>query len=528
MSDQQIPARNPGLEEVAPFEELLGGAAAAPAESSFATVFRGYDKDEVDSAIARLTSRMRADSAEIAFLEERYRRVNETAGDQSREALERLQAESDAKLAAAETRNRENLERFQAKLTAANTRIAKAEQSIQAEVAAATETSRETVERLEAELTAATARATKAESRVKTLTDELVDGGGETGNRPQFEEILRVAEEQASQVIRNASIQGDRLLEASRSEIENRRKEVQAEAEAIRTQAGHDAQQARLKIETELMAHQARLEREAAHAAEKVSQAEQEAAAIRSEAERGAAALRSLVARETGLSRSEAEEAVRELRVRALEFEESLTRRQDDAQQEFLVLHNQAVAHAERITQDANDQVAASLEHAQRVGAKADDFDRLMRAQAQQIEADANIRAREQLDRARVKAQKIIDTVTTHSQSVLRDAEDRTRQLRWQQHQLMSFMAEVKELIRPEMTLEGAEQATEPFLGADALAPVAGSTDEASVDEISVGDVSVDDVDAELAELVEQAADAQDDAQGDAHEGEQPAHEHHG
>ena len=118
---------------------------------------------------------------------------------------------------------------------------------------------------------------------------------------------------------------------------------------------------------------------------------------------------------------------MRELRVRALEFEASLTRRQDDAQQEFLVLHNQAVAHAERITQDANEQVAASLEHAQRVAAKADDFERLMRAQAQQIEADANLRAREQLDRRTRKAQQIIDLVTTHSQAVLRDAEDRTR-----------------------------------------------------------------------------------------------------
>jgi len=33
---------------------------------------------------------------------------------------------------------------------------------------------------------------------------------------------------------------------------------------------------------------------------------------------------------------------------------------------------------------------------------------------------------------------------------VLRDAEDRTRQLRWQQQQLASFMAEVRELIRPD------------------------------------------------------------------------------
>ncbi|MCG3024517.1 hypothetical protein KZ310_35000, partial [Escherichia coli] len=77
-------------------------------------------------------------------------------------------------------------------------------------------------------------------------------------------------------------------------------------------------------------------------------------------------ALRALVNRETSLARAEAEEAVREHRMRGLELEESLTRRQDDAQQEFLVLHNQAVAHAERITQDANDQVDSSLEHAQR------------------------------------------------------------------------------------------------------------------------------------------------------------------
>ena len=67
------------------------------------------------------------------------------------------------------------------------------------------------------------------------------------------------------------------------------------------------------------------------------------------------------------------------------------------------------------------------------------------------------MRAREQLERARVKAQKIIETVTAHSQAVLRDAEDRTRQLRWQQHQLTSFMAEVKELIRPETPLDALE-----------------------------------------------------------------------
>ncbi|WP_206535699.1 DivIVA domain-containing protein [Microbacterium sp. 4R-513] len=458
MSDQQSPARNARPEDASPFDELMIGGEQSVAGPSFTTAFRGYDKDEVDAAIARLTARLRAESDEITLLEQRYRHVSDTANAQSMEAVERIESEYEAKLADADARSRETIDRLKAALNTANARLGKVQDRVQSEVAAADARNRDAIERLEAELTAANARAAKAESQVQALSDELVEGAGQDSSRPQFEEILRVAEDQASLIIRNASIQADRLLEAAREEIGNRRKEVQVEAEAILTQAQHEAQQARLRIDTELTAHEARLEREAAHAAEKVSQAEQEAAAIRSEAEKGAASLRSMVARETSLSRQEAEEAVRELRMRALEFEESLTRRQSDAQQEFLMLHNQAVAHAERITQDANDQVAASLEHAQRVGAKADDFDRLMRAQAAQIEADANIRARETLDRARDKAQKIIETVTAHSQGVLRDAEDRTRQLRWQQHQLTSFMAEVRELIRPETPFDATDE----------------------------------------------------------------------
>lgn len=450
MSDQHATGRSADADEPSPFDELMIRGAESTENPTFTTVFRGYDREEVDAAIARLSARLRAEGDEVALLEQRYREASDNADAQSTAAAQRVEAEYEAKLVETEERNREAVDKLKAALSTANTRLAKAQDRLQSEVDAAEAKWREELESLRAELTAASARAAKAEQQVDALSGELVEKGGTDSARPQFEEILRVAEDQASVIIRNATIQADRLLEAAREEIGNRRKDVQAEADGIMSQAHHEAQQARLRIDTELTAHQARLEREAAAAAERVAQADQEAAAIRSEAEKGAASLRSMVARETSLARQEAEEAVRELRIRALEFEESLTRRQDDAQQEFLMLHNQAVAHAERITQDANDQVAASLEHAQRVSAKADDFDRLMRAQAAQIEADAHVRARETLDRAREKAQKIIDTVTGHSQGVLRDAEDRTRQLRWQQHQLSSFMSEVRELIRPE------------------------------------------------------------------------------
>lgn len=454
MSDQ-VPSRNQDAARPTPFEELLGNAANAgsppssvpqqspqpvPGGGAFTTAFRGYDKTEVDEALSELRVRLRSESERVSFFEDRYRRANDAAGAKDLEAAERAADERAAAVEAAKAESRETIERLQAQVDAL---------TAQQEASAG---------ELEAELGAAKAKAAAAEQQVQALTEELRGAETDSADRSKFEEILRVAEEQAGVLIRNASVQGDRLLEASREEIENRRRDLQAEAAAIISQAEHEAQQIRLKIDTELTAHTAQLEREAAHGAEKVAQAEREAATIRTEAEKGAAALRAMVANETSQQRAEAEEAVRELRMRTLEFEESLTRRQDDAQQEFLVLHNQAVAHAERITQDANDQVAASLEHAQRVSAKADDFDKLMRAQAQQIEADAKVRAREVLDRAHIKAQKIIDTVTAHSQGVLRDAEDRTRNLRWQQHQLSSFMSEVKELIRPEARGEAAAE----------------------------------------------------------------------
>ncbi|EXJ53094.1 DivIVA domain-containing protein [Microbacterium sp. MRS-1] len=314
------------------FDDLMSGSQQSRSDgeaATFPTVFRGYDRAAVDAALAALTADADARRADADALARLLEAAQQEAQDRAEE-LTRLEAR---------------------------------------------------VAQLEGELAVQSARADNAEDKVQTLSAEFVSSAAESSHeRERFEDVLRVAEDQASVIIKNASVQAERLLQAAREEITAQRAGAQADIETLRAQAATHAAQARLTIDTELTAHTAQLEREAAHAAEKVAQAEQEAAAIRTEAEKGAAALRSLVSRETEQLRAEAEDAV-------------------------------------RITQDANEQVAASLEHAQRITAKADDFDKLMRAQAQQHEADARLRSREILDRASVKAQKIIDTVTGHSQS---------------------------------------------------------------------------------------------------------------
>jgi len=389
-----------------PLDALLeasrGGGDGAPV---FPVGFRGYDRDAVDEAVRELG--------------ERVRRATEDAQDAKLRAeamFAQQRAEHDQELEEAARRH--------------------------AEESGA----------LQEQLREAAARAAEAETRATALTNEFASRTGDESephqDRQQFDAILRVAEEQATVLVQNAVAQAERLLAGARDEAASLREEAVADQTRLRAEAQHDADQVRLRIETESTAHAARLEREGARAAERVAQAEREAVAIRTEAEKGAAALRSMVSRETGDLRARAERDVREMTARVLEFEESLTRRQDEAQQEFLVLHEQAVAHAERITADASEQVAAALEHARRISARADDYERLARAQAQQIEADAQVRSREILDDSRERAQRIADTITGHAAGVLRDAEDRTRDLRWQQQQLDSFMTEMNELLR--------------------------------------------------------------------------------
>lgn len=397
------------------FDQLLDSPSS---QQAFTIGFRGYDKAEVDAHLTALKEELRRATDSSAKTDAHLRGELDKASEKHRRELEKATAAHEERAA-----------KLEADLAAANAKIAESAQQIQ------------------------------SLSTALAGSQEDID---EATSRSQFETVLRVAEEQASVLIQNAAVQAERLLEAARDEAAAKRAELDADVARITAQAERDADQVRLKMETEFTAHTAQVEREAAHAAEKVNHAEQEAHSIRTEAEKGAAALRAMVTRETTDLRVAAEREVREMNARVLEMEESLTRRQDDAQQEFLVLHNQAVAHAERITVDANEQVAAALAHAERISAKADDYERLMRSQAQAIEAEAQVRARETLDRARTKSQKIVDMVTAHTANVVRDADDRARQLRWQQQQLTSFMAEVRELIRPDGALGSEASGSAP------------------------------------------------------------------
>ena len=85
MSDHAVSPGTTGQEDPDPFDSIIGEASSTTFGSGFTTTFRGYDKDEVDAAIAGLDARVRAAADEVAQLKQHQRR----AGAALQRALDR-------------------------------------------------------------------------------------------------------------------------------------------------------------------------------------------------------------------------------------------------------------------------------------------------------------------------------------------------------------------------------------------------------------------------------------------------------
>ncbi|MGV1034331.1 MAG: cell division initiation protein [Microbacteriaceae bacterium] len=311
------------------------------------------------------------------------------------------------------------------------------------------------LENLRLELQSERVRADEAEARLESLSDEMRELAESSGSKDisHFEEILRVAEQQADQLSASAVKQAERLIaevkEANAREVQ----EARSEAQRIINEANYQAEQIRFQIESEATAKQQANEERLRQAEEKIALAEQEGAVIRSEAERLAALTRQQAIDEVEGMQSDAATLLNEARTRAAELDVTTNRKQSEAQQEFLRLHNDAVAHAQRITADANESVEAALARSAHIGEQIKASEELAKSQAQQIVSEAKQQANTVLSSARGNATELIEQVREHVKGLLRDAEDRARALRHQQQQLKSFVGDIEPLLGVDVIL---------------------------------------------------------------------------
>ncbi|MEY3662519.1 MAG: hypothetical protein RI919_35 [Actinomycetota bacterium] len=169
----------------------------------------------------------------------------------------------------------------------------------------------------------------------------------------QFEQTLRLAEEQAKKMATDAAQDAIRVRETAKAESEQLTRKAQQKADAIISEA--EAKVAEAKIQAESLSAEIlqSAKSKEAEAAEKIATAAREASAIKSEGERYAAELRAQVHRETEEARALATELAQRTAQARVELEAELKTRRDETEQESLALYQKAVAQAQEASDEA-------------------------------------------------------------------------------------------------------------------------------------------------------------------------------
>jgi DivIVA domain-containing protein len=271
----------------------------------------------------------------------------------------------------------------------------------------------------------------------------------------EFDKVRRDATEQAERILSDASVKAARMREEVRSEVDGLLERAQDARENLLQDAVQEAALIRGAVATE--------------AAEVRATVKREAAAIRSEAEREAAGVQVVARREatealaiaagltleTELARAELANELEQLRADSAaeaerlridvgtelaagrrkgqhdedrlnreigqaraDIEVELTVRRDEAEQEHLALHHDAVAQTQKYLDDATRQLAETNQRTQE-----------LRALNEELGAEARAAAKAATHKAEDEADRIVHDATVKAGAMVREAEERTRAL---------------------------------------------------------------------------------------------------
>jgi cell division septum initiation protein DivIVA len=293
-------------------------------------------------------------------------------------------------------------------------------------------------------------------SILKTEVDNLkvqVKNAGPNGYAAlgaQFEQTLRLAEEQAKKLISDAGQDAVRI-----------RQEAKGEADSL-TRAGKETAE-RLIQEAEIKRDEDRLEFDRRYgellnsatsstneAQEKIQTAQREAAAIKSDGERYAAELRSQVHRETEEARALATELSQRTAQARVDLEAELKAKRDEAEQEALRIYQTAVAQAQSITEGANQSLADSSSRAAEIIAEAERVSREARRFRDETLQDSQKRATDLINQSRIRAEALSRKAQGYAENAIKDSRERLTRLSEEREEVAEFLDSMSKLMSTE------------------------------------------------------------------------------
>lgn len=264
------------------------------------------------------------------------------------------------------------------------------------------------VRSLEARVVQEGHRTTDLKRQLGEVQDQLQQTRNELDQRPTGEvdysslgaragHILRMAEEQAQEMLDNANAEANQLRETGQGDAERLRQQAEAEAERVRRSTRDELEKLRADGRSEVVAEidRARSEATAISAA-----AQREADATRREAQQEADSTRQSGYLEGEEYKNAAETEAAEIRRQVAEERETVTAELKRAHQESVTATGQLLTEATQHHQQAGERMAADIDTAAKLRSDA-------QAEAERIRLDATDEAERVVTAAKTQAERI-------------------------------------------------------------------------------------------------------------------------
>jgi len=296
--------------------------------------------------------------------------------------------------------------------------------------------------------------------------------------------VLSTSEEMAARLLSEARNERTRLLAQTQEEIEELRNEAKGYYDALVAEAQRRADRlmGQARVDADDLMNATREE-----AMRITSEANREAGAVRGATATEVAKLRANARRDTESLKARVERDLAERKLLAqrdntreldmnraqelvaeqarIDLELELTARRQEAEAEYLLKHQEAVATTQRYLDDANQQLALALTRVNAARLEAETLEAAARSTTKNLIDQARARGEAAIAAAEAEARNVVSEATLKSAVRIREAEVRLNQLLVEQESAGIFLKNLKSLVdsvfKPDAAVRERPTATE-------------------------------------------------------------------
>lgn len=261
-----------------------------------------------------------------------------------------------------------------------------------------------------------------------------------------FEQTLRVAEEQADKLVRDAEADAKVLRESARASAEELTRVTRQRSLQMMEDVDAELEDQRLDVERRISELVMEAEAKALQAQTIKETAQRREAALLAEVERDAAEVRSRLHQEIEDVKTELE-TLRQIAEREqLRIEREIKLALEEAERERLTRHEEAVRFVEERGREASDVIRTASDQADRMNDQTEEFTARARADAEALLKAARESASNLISRTRTRAETLSVLFDEHAAEMIDKAERRRASFLQQQETMREFSLELKAL----------------------------------------------------------------------------------